>query len=165
MRIPDAYQSDLPPVSNVTLDMKVYEIVEISETSNTITLRFRLQLNWKDSRLTFVNLRNDKSINVIPRDERNQIWRPDLIYTNSISTMNADQDGIIIIEKESDAFLEVVDGIYTNKLYRGDGHSLRYEKKLTMKFSCFYKLYYYPFDTQTCTIGIMLEGIGFLSMR
>ena len=165
LQVPKSYAKDIPPASNITMAIHIIEIVDVSENYNTITIRFRLLLEWKDSRLKYKNLRTKSDSNVVPDDEASFLWRPEIDFPNLISYINKERFGILYISKMSEDFRIVKDGVTTNEVYDGSEHILTNEKQLAMKFTCFYKLDSYPFDTQMCKIEMAIDGIARLSMR
>ena len=165
LQVPKSYAKDIPPASNLSIAVNIIEIVDVSEDHNTITIRFGLVLAWKDSRIKYKNLRKKIVTNVVPDDEASFLWRPDIDFPNIISYINKESNGILYVSRKSEDFQEVKEGVTTNKIYDGSEHILMMEKQLAMKFTCFYKLGLYPFDTQRCKINMAIDGIARLSMR
>ena len=64
-----------------------------------------------------------------------------------------------------DDFQKVKEGVTVNEVFKGSDHIVTNERQLSMKFTCFYKLWSYPFDTQRCKIGLAIDGIASLSMK
>ena len=165
LQIPKSYAKDIPPASNLTVGINIIEIVDVSEAFNTITIRFRLFLTWRDARLKYRNLRQTSAMNVVPEDEALLQWMPEIHFPNLVSDVKSEDIGIVYITKMLDDFQKVKEGVTANEVFKGSDHTMTNEKQLSMKFTCFYKLWSYPFDTQRCKIGLAIEGIASLSMR
>jgi hypothetical protein len=165
LQIPKSYAKDIPPASNLTVGINIIEIVDVSEAFNSITIRFRLYLDWKEARIKFRNLRQISDMNAVPDDEAFLLWMPQIDFPNLISDIKSEAIGIVYITKMLDAFEKVKEGVTITEVYEGSEHTITNEKQLSMQFTCFYKLGLYPFDTQSCRIGLGIGGIARLSMR
>ena len=65
----------------------------------------RLELSWKDPRLEFHNLNSDENRNSLTLDEKQKIWMPSLIFSNTIDKFHARFD-----EDRSVATVSMFDG-------------------------------------------------------
>ena len=54
-----------------------------------MTLQLKLQVDWRDPRLTFLNLKTENNLNTLSSSELNEIWVPSLVFTNTKKRMNA----------------------------------------------------------------------------
>ena len=70
------------PVS-INVSLRLLKLVDIDENENTIDLQFEINLEWRDSRITYNNLKRDISYNALSEDEMKMIWLPVLIYVNT----------------------------------------------------------------------------------
>lgn len=65
---------------------------------------FNLSLVWRDSRITFYNLKDDHTLNVLPGN--GSLWVPNIAFTNTLNN-----DGTVLDEKTSIfALKEVLSG-------------------------------------------------------
>ena len=67
----------------VTIRIEEFRVLDINEAKETFDVRFWLQMEWFDSRLTFVNLKPYVE-DILPRQDAKKIWMPILTleYTN-----------------------------------------------------------------------------------
>ena len=79
--IPNTYQNSkmAPPLERlgrtvIKLNVKIIEVLTIDEISSVFEVKFSLSSEWIDSRLTYLNLKNDENINTI--EDRESIWTP-----------------------------------------------------------------------------------------
>ena len=67
----------------VTLHVDVASVLAISEVSEIFRVKFQLTMIWRDSRLTFLNLKRDNFLNVVAAREAETIWTPVVIFRNT----------------------------------------------------------------------------------
>ena len=86
----------------------------------------------------------------------NQIWIPQLIFTNSLNyeTLYIDQRSSITILRIADPYQPPLDEIQENYLYTGLDNPLLYNDTYDLTFHCDFDLTKYPFDTQKCFIKV-----------
>ena len=48
-----------------------------------MTIQLKLTVEWIDSRLEFVNLKNKQEMNTLTPEELDQIWMPTLVFSNT----------------------------------------------------------------------------------
>ena len=164
LKIPTTYVKDIPPPSNVTLDMDIYQIVEIKEDENSLTLRFSLNLKWKDVQLEYINLRDEPTINMVPPDEMSRMWVPEINFPSLLTVIQTDTPGLVSILKEDQHVDTRKNGLVAEQIFSGWHNTIVNEKYQTMTFTCTYSLDNYPFDRQDCKIGLAIAGLARLSM-
>ena len=57
--------------------------MDISEVSETIKIKYQLTLVWQDKRLTYLNLKNESSLNMVSHEEASHIWYPIIVFGNT----------------------------------------------------------------------------------
>ena len=60
----------------IPLSVDLWSISNIRENDETFKVKFKLDMKWNDSRLTFINLKEDEFQNIIPPQEAEKIWLP-----------------------------------------------------------------------------------------
>ena len=140
--------------------------VEVAITINTFNsfdlidssfeLEFVLALKWYDNRLTFNNLREQKSSNLMGPDETNLVWFPTIVLENTKQKVEfrIDAKSIISVERNGTGTLADFTSTENKKLFKGNENPLHYKRIDNIKLNCFYQLSWYPFDTQNCFILI-----------
>ena len=63
--------------------MDIASVLSISEVNEIFRVKFQLAMVWKDSRLTFLNLKKDNFLNVVSAVEAENIWTPVVIFRNT----------------------------------------------------------------------------------
>ena len=159
-----SYMKDIPPLSNVSLSMHIIQIVDTRERENTITVRFALALSWVDARLDFLNLRDKPITNIVSPKEMSQIWRPKVDIQNMLENIKTDE-ALVTVVKQGKMMDTRARGIVRDHIYDGSEHTLKEEYSQTLKLTCSFNLGDYPFDSQSCKIGVALQGIASISMK
>ena len=82
----------------VKLDVHVWAILAISEVSELFSVKFKLTMTWRDPRLTFLNLKNDESLNQVNISEALNIWHPILVFVNTRDLDLSKESTVYILE-------------------------------------------------------------------
>ena len=69
--------------SKIYIGVKILKILAINEVDSTISLQFQLDMKWKDSRLTFKNLKEESHYNALSSKMSSEIWCPVVIFDNT----------------------------------------------------------------------------------
>ena len=67
----------------ISLDLEIWAVLSISEVEELFCVKFKLTLTWKDPRLTFLNLKEDSSMNIVSPVEAAKIWYPVVVFMNT----------------------------------------------------------------------------------
>ena len=57
--------------------------MSLDEAQSSMTIQLKLTVEWIDSRLEFVNLKNKQEMNTLTPEELDQIWMPTLVFSNT----------------------------------------------------------------------------------
>ena len=55
-------------------------MIDLDERNHIIELKFELTVEWFEYRATYQNLKPNKALNVLSREELSQIWIPFIIF-------------------------------------------------------------------------------------
>lgn len=87
MKTDISYLKDVspPPVlhdskTNVTIDITILSILEISEVDFQISLQMEMSLTWLDKRLTMIDLHRETDLNTLTKEFTQKIWLPQVIF-------------------------------------------------------------------------------------
>ena len=134
--------------------MTLFKVVAIEEEDHSIQLQFQINLEWKENRATYHNLKYQTYLNALSQDEINTLWLPLVVYLNTdqqeTTRLGVDWEWStdVNVKREGDptrSGYEVLDETY---LFKGDENSLMMTQSYTHDFQCVYELKRYPFDTQ-----------------
>ena len=155
----DSYIKDMPPFKHgksvqIHLSILLLSINRI-ELPSTFNAKINLIMEWKDYRLTFVNLQADG--NLLDQESKGMIWIPPLQFKNSQRrTLKNDEEATISIIRSGKFRLNEIHEVHEARLYKGDENDLRYSRRYQMDFKCKYDLVFYPFDSQSCNIEMQI---------
>merc|ERR1711994_662613 len=160
------YNQRVPPIGRISgkvkqvkqaevkVSLTLFKVVAIEEEDHSIELQFQINLEWKENRATYYNLKSESYLNALSQDEINTLWLPLVVYVNTdqqeTSRLGVDWEWSTFVNVKREghpirAGYEVLDETY---LFRGDENSLIMTQSYTHDFQCVYQLQRYPFDTQ-----------------
>ena len=67
----------------IILDLEIWAVLSISEVEELFSVKFKVTMTWIDPRLSFLNLKNDTSMNIVAPDESMIIWYPVVMFINT----------------------------------------------------------------------------------
>ena len=90
------YNQRVPPVNtiisgekrtlkavDVNVSLTLFKVVAIAEEDHSIELQFQINLEWKENRATYHNLKLETYLNALSQEEINSLWLPLVIYLNT----------------------------------------------------------------------------------
>ena len=136
-------------------------IIQIDEIGETFYVSFNQDAAWIDPRLVYKNLKRNTDLNVLSEDETDAIWTPQIVFYNTKGKEEsvADERTILsVIPGEEFKFDRTDQTTYENiYMFQGGENNLKLSKTHDTKFLCQYDMAWYPFDTQICTMDIVLN--------
>ena len=115
---------------------------------------------WYDDRHTYVNLKEEADLNTLTSVEKDDIWKPFIVFSNTKTqkTVLTDQKVIARIGKKGDH--EAGDRTEAIKSYyfKGGENTITFSRIYDIKFICEYDVAWYPFDVQTCKMTLAPFG-------
>ena len=69
--------------ANVTVKMELINLRKIDEVDGSCQVQLFQTLKWFDSRLKYLNLKDNLDLNNFPPSENKLIWIPDLVFENT----------------------------------------------------------------------------------
>ena len=164
MVLEEGYNKKVPPINiahenvSVSVSIELLKLVDINEEDYSIEIQFEISLLWKDTRLTFHNLKpSDSVLNALSQEDIEKLWLPKVVYENTDQKEttrlgepgNGEWDTIVIVSRDVkngiSSGLEYVD---ETEIFRGSENTLMMNQTYTHIFHCNYKHSHYPFDTQ-----------------
>ena len=138
----------------INISINISKITEIKEVDMKFSAKLKLSIKWFDRRLTWMNLMDNRGLNILTDSEINNIWVPELLFTNTaenFKTDKTDRKSIIRIEKQGRPFLKETDPEET-AYYEGAENPVTFAREYNQEFACDFELHNYPFDVQICQI-------------
>ena len=144
----------------VILSMNIYNILDIQEVQNMMSLKFDLGTAWFDSRLNFYNLKTNPQMNTLISAESQMLWVPTILFFNTKNNLNSQNDekaNIKIVRRKNGTLI----GPTVNEdimVYEGASNEIELNRVYEIDFICTYDMQYYPFDIQVCTVDMTMAG-------
>ena len=92
-----AAKTKLRSKSEIAIDVDLWSVGSIRENEEMFKVKFKLDMKWQDSRLTFINLKKDVYTNIVPPEEADKIWLPPPVMF--LNTENLDKATVSVIIK------------------------------------------------------------------
>jgi len=157
----DVYQQEYPSVvkdnitTSVHVNISVIHIDKLDEKELFFTVKILISLVWYDSRLTFYNLKRFMvSGNNVGKVEKEGVWIPKLIFSNSLPEVRIENDAssYLMVKQESSARLDKNNNLQENELFDGSQNPFIYKRYFDLNLRCNFQFSSYPFDEQVCNI-------------
>ena len=105
---------------------------------------------WYDYRLKYHNLKQERSLNSLSREEIERLWIPFLVFSNTQkqeSTKGGDETEVTITREGNftESSVHVIEEI---NIFEGVENKITFQQVFDKELKCVYKLQLYPFDTQ-----------------
>ena len=65
------------------LTIDILNILDLDESSSKMSLKLKITLEWKETRVNFLHLQEDDHRNILTIDEMNVLWMPSIIFSNT----------------------------------------------------------------------------------
>ena len=146
----------------VQTSIHLMKVIRIDEETDKIDFQFEINLEWFENRFTYNNLKTETAMNVLNSEQQSTIWLPLVIFYN---TDQKETTRLGMINEWSTEVNVVRRGNFTRsgldsadevEMFRGDENPLVMKQVYTHRFQCKYDLGRYPFDTQQCSIEMVL---------
>ncbi|CAB4068627.1 NKAP family protein,NKAP-like protein,NKAP family protein CG6066,NF-kappa-B-activating protein,NKAP family protein UM04995 [Lepeophtheirus salmonis] len=169
------YRKEFPPsayevnsMTSIRLKFHLNSINYVDEMNNLINLNFRITLTWYDRRLEFNSIL--QQVKYISEEEKNKLWIPQLVFKSVPG-----EDDIFIPMGRGNVFIEMdssredidvkMEELYAKAYVSGSNANISYSFHHNININCFFQFHYYPFDTQTCHLRILLPTHQLNSMH
>ena len=136
-------------------------VQDIQEVSQYLKLKFRLDLQWMDTRVAFYNIKKDEALNSLTLEEQLTLWTPTIIFWNTeqqLKTVNDMESFASILRSGKGSIIsrEVNEDI---EVFKGSENMITFSRVYSIKFFCNYQMAWYPFDQQTCSMEYIFDGV------
>ena len=146
--------------AKIIVSVKIKAILSINEIDQSFHVSYKLTSKWKDPRLTYHNLKKNSNLNVLTEDEQSLIWTPTLVLVNTKATETVIQDKQTLTKVVANTNFthSITDITSLQNIYIFDGqeNDVEMTRAVETDFICKYNMAMYPFDTQTCTMDLVL---------
>ena len=143
------------------MNISVLAFPNIDPLNLKFTVDFFLNLRWYDLRIQFKDLNNVTALNSLSENDVDNLWTPNLAFTNALGPLrtlfDAEASGVLVREDEiplpEDPTLST-----EAMLFSGRTNAIMITREYFIDYSCDFKLRYFPFDTQMCSMVFAVQG-------
>ncbi len=161
-----SYIKEVPPPAadgglvEVKVAVDVLSVLDITEVDNTITLQIEMKLTWLDRRLTMYNLKVDKDLNTLTQEFRNRIWIPEVVFYNTQKKLKSqnDEDAFATITRQGRYQGSPRSQLENALFFKGAENPITISRVYDSEFLCDFNMAMFPFDTQQCSIILIMKG-------
>ena len=155
-----------PPVGNrsravVRIAVTIHAILQIDEIGETFYVSFNQDATWIDPRLVYHNIKRNSHLKILSTEETAAIWTPRMVFYNTKSkeVSAADDRTTMSIIPNKEFNFERTDMSNHENIYmfKGQDNIVKLSKTHDTVFLCQYMMAWYPFDSQVCTMDVVLH--------
>ena len=139
---------------SVRVSLDLLKVVAIHEEDHSISLQFQTNLEWKENRAIYHNLKKESYLNALSFEDINKLWLPLVVFTNTDQQEttrlgeNWEWTTDVLIQREGQLERSRYRELDETEIFKGEENSLLFVQSYTRQFQCVYQLEMYPFDTQ-----------------
>ena len=138
------------------------KVVEIEERDHSVHLQFEINLQWRENRVKYQNLKEETSLNALNMEDVRNIWLPRIIYANTDQKestrvgMDWEWATGVSVQREGEFTRSGMNEVDEAEIFEGADNILIMTQTYTHQFQCKYQLQQYPFDTQVRVVDAQL---------
>ncbi|XP_068240407.1 uncharacterized protein [Palaemon carinicauda] len=159
---PPPRQNQMSPV-NVSIHTAMLSVRAFDLTGFNFVVEIEVRISWHDARLKFHHLNDADFLNVIYLDDKESQmpWMPTVEFLGDAFTSSdvTDRRSSLLVHRVTMPLPDNDERLLEDEIFEGKDNPLVLLKKLTVKTSCQFDLITFPFDTQTCRLGVVLSGV------
>ncbi|ROT63777.1 putative glycine receptor subunit alpha-2 [Penaeus vannamei] len=163
--IPVGYRTFIPPPPpvpgeplRIAFDVNVIAFPNIATQDLTFTATLLPTLRWQDTRLNFLNLKADRTLNLLSREASASIWTPRVFFSNAQGNLftNLGEGSRVECVREGPPTPGAPSLPEEVNVFKGHENSLEMSQLYTATYSCDFLLAMFPFDSQECSLNFTL---------
>ena len=154
-------EDKLAPVP-VRVSLTLLKVVDIKEEDYSIELQIQINIQWKEIRATYHNLKPETYLNALSMEEITRLWLPLVVYTNTdqhettrLGDGNWEWSTYVSVKMEGNFTRSGYDMVDETEVFKGNENTLIMTQSYTHEFQCSYQLGRYPFDIQVLNVKLI----------
>ena len=156
------YNPAMPPSKSaeafdIHMFININQILKLDLQENTYEVKFYLQMVWRDRRVKFNNLLNNRKMKFLSVEDAKKLWSPQVLFRNHRNPDETDSKGNSLMSATllSKQHLNHDNTLLNrNFVYDGKDVILALDKEYAPELLCKYELGNFPFDQHVCYIEI-----------
>ena len=136
-------------------------VQDIQEVAQYLELKFKVEMQWRDARVSFYNIKTDEKMNSLSLEEQLSLWTPTVVFWNTknqLRTVN-DRYTFASIRREANGTIIGKEANEDIEVFVGSENRITISRVYSIQFYCDYQMAWYPFDQQTCHVEMLLDGV------
>ncbi|XP_068220245.1 uncharacterized protein [Palaemon carinicauda] len=163
--VPSGYRTTIPPPPPaganslpILFYINIISFPSIETEDLTFMTTLELKLRWKDTRLKYRNLKDDRSLNVLSQSSVAGIWKPRVFFSNAQGNVftNFDEGSRIECVRLGNSVPGPPHLPEEVNLFSGSENSLEMSQLYGVTYTCDFNLLMFPFDAQVCGLRFTL---------
>ena len=158
IEVPKNYEKMVPPAS-IFVDFIIEKILGINYHESTFDVSFGINITWFDRELNFHYLKNNENENIIPKEEKEKIWVPDINFAYVRKSFHDGEEKLYIKKITSSKMSADMTFVNVSEVCSGKHNPIIHLSEHNMRFFCeFDGITKFPFGSETCSFDFYLEG-------
>ena len=117
-------------------------VQDIQEVAQYVELKFKVNMQWKDARVMYYNIKTDEKMNSLSLDEQLALWTPTVVFwniKNQLRTVN-DKNTFASIKREASG--SIIDKAANEDIetFIGSDNGITISRVYSIKFYCEYQM-------------------------
>ena len=136
-------------------------VQDIQEVAQYLELKFKVNMQWKDARVMFYNIKADERMNTLSLEEQLALWTPTVVFWNTKNQLRTANDKYTFASVNREANGSIIDKEVNEdiEIFTGSENGITISRVYSIQFYCEYQMAWYPFDQQTCKVEMLLDGV------
>ena len=136
-------------------------VQDIQEVAQYFELKFKVNMQWKDARVVFYNIKTDEKMNSLSLYEQLSVWTPTVVFWNTKNQLRTLNDKNTFASIKREATGSIIDKAANEDIetFSGSENGITISRVYSVQFFCEYQMAWYPFDQQTCQVEMVLDGV------
>ncbi|XP_066970056.1 uncharacterized protein [Macrobrachium rosenbergii] len=160
----EGYRGHRPPPGITTKDpLEINPTINIVRFSNiddinlAINMELEVILRWTDRNLRYKNLKKQTE-NKLSSEEEGQVWIPDYEFLNLNDGRLQVLKTTIFVNRTGDPDPPLYNDVEMDTIFPTTNGEMVQRILYSASFNCNFRLFYYPFDVQTCSVFLKLTS-------
>ncbi len=110
--------------------------------------------------MAFLNLKEEKDLNTLTEKSVETIWIPNVLFHNTEDKRESVIDGkaFTTIRRSGSPEFQDITLLHNAHIYPGGSNPITSSRVYSQKFLCDFDMSVYPFDTQNCSVILVMKG-------
>ena len=120
-------------------------VQDIQEVAQYLELKFKVEMQWKDARVMFYNIKTDEKMNSPSLDEQLALWTPTVVFWNTKNQLRTVNDENTFASIKREASGSIIDKAANEDIetFTGSDNGITISRVYSIQFYCEYQIMWY----------------------